>query len=368
VQSLAPALMLQQDRLTESSTAKSSPSVPMARPICRAPPRLSPLAQARYHRMQAALRRGAEADVGADTFMYEGKLGDRRRAEHKRIKIMKAHAAVDRVDGERKRQPRADQTVQVAVVRIKIRFGGEALRQLRLDNETKGIGGFERIHYVEIVRPGFGEIFPRVGDRISRDEALGPVGGSTVGIIVGNRKEAPNTGRPRLRTRGPFFRGYVAMRQPVFGCLAGARGAPLRIISTNNASGCRSPYYLARGIEARRAETRGSARESPVRQRWTRQTKPYGLLPRFEFATRRSKPGERSDLHLAATAQNSVPRRRKMTESVRCGRDRNGLDVTERGNGARDEFEGRASIEPAEKLGDYKAAGDEPDERYTHGA
>jgi hypothetical protein len=40
-------------------------------------PQLSPLAQARYHRVQAALRRGAEAGLGADTFMYEGKLGDR---------------------------------------------------------------------------------------------------------------------------------------------------------------------------------------------------------------------------------------------------------------------------------------------------
>jgi hypothetical protein len=43
-------------------------------------------------------------------------------------------------------------------------FGCEAL--LRLDNETKGVSGFERIHYVEIVRPGFGKIFPRVRDRI----------------------------------------------------------------------------------------------------------------------------------------------------------------------------------------------------------
>jgi hypothetical protein len=64
-------------------------------------PRLSPLPQARYHIVQAALRRGAEAGLGADAFMHEGKLCDRRRAEHKRIKIMKAHAAVDRVDGER---------------------------------------------------------------------------------------------------------------------------------------------------------------------------------------------------------------------------------------------------------------------------
>jgi hypothetical protein len=38
----------------------------------------SSLAQARYHRVQAALRRGAEAGLGADTLMHEGKLGDRR--------------------------------------------------------------------------------------------------------------------------------------------------------------------------------------------------------------------------------------------------------------------------------------------------
>ena len=71
---------------------------------------------------------GGRAPSPRKSLVHEGKLADHRRAQHERIEVRLAHAAVERVDREGQRQPGRDQPAQVAgMVRIEVDRG----RQLR---------------------------------------------------------------------------------------------------------------------------------------------------------------------------------------------------------------------------------------------
>ena len=97
---------------------------------------------------------------------------------------MQSHAAIERIDRERQRQPGLDQMRHVGIGGWKSNTAPGTLLQLRIDRQAGHVRGFERIDHVKIVRPGLGKILPRVRTCIRRDKTLGPVGGSALRVIL----------------------------------------------------------------------------------------------------------------------------------------------------------------------------------------
>src|ERR1700693_3267268 len=100
-------------------------------------------ALARADRALEARRDGAQRACAAaagfglvaplDQGVNEAELDDGGGRQHERIESRRSYAGGDRADGEGGRQPRLDEAVEVAVVRVEVDLGGEvgALRQAR---------------------------------------------------------------------------------------------------------------------------------------------------------------------------------------------------------------------------------------------
>ena len=70
-----------------------------------------------------------------------------------------------------------------------------------MDRDAEGGGGLQRIDDVQEMRPGFGEILPRMGGGIGTDEMLLPVGGWAVPVMGLERRAIVARAR-RRRARG----------------------------------------------------------------------------------------------------------------------------------------------------------------------
>ena len=102
----------------------------------------------------------------ADPLLNESQFFYRQGAEHERIKIVQAHAAIDGIYRKRERQPRFDEAIHAGVERMKIEYRAGTLRQFRTDLEACDVRSFEGVDHVKVVRPGFGKILPRMCARI----------------------------------------------------------------------------------------------------------------------------------------------------------------------------------------------------------
>ena len=71
-------------------------------------------------------------------------------------------------------------------VGIEVDFGGEIAdpARLRVDPQSEGLRGFERVDDVQIVGPGLGPVLPRVCPRIGADIAVGPTVGGVELVVV----------------------------------------------------------------------------------------------------------------------------------------------------------------------------------------
>jgi hypothetical protein len=74
------------------------------------------------------------------------------------------------------------------------------MRQFRIDFDTEGRGDFQGVDDMQIMRPGLGEILPRVGTGIEADEIVAPGAVVRAGIM----------GPQRLGVIGPFVAEMVA--------------------------------------------------------------------------------------------------------------------------------------------------------------
>ncbi len=118
--------------------------------------------------------------------MNELELVDHGLGQHEGIEVGLAHAAVDAVQRHRQRNPGIDQPggrgggvgleVQSppGVVGVEAGARVDPIRARRL----------ERVDDVQIVGPGLGEILPRMGTRISADEAVHPVRRRTFAVVA----------------------------------------------------------------------------------------------------------------------------------------------------------------------------------------
>src|SRR3984957_12903061 len=113
-------------------------------------------------------------------------LEHRRRAEHEWIKVANSHAAVDRVKGESERQPGIYKMIDAGCIRVEVDRGLQNLGTLRsgLHADAKGAGGLQGVDDVEIMRPGFCEVFPRMDTRIGGDEIRRPVGRRSLCMVA----------------------------------------------------------------------------------------------------------------------------------------------------------------------------------------
>ena len=61
---------------------------------------------------------------------------------------------------------------------------GSFLVDRRRDPEPERVRGFERVDDMQVMRPGFGEILPRVRGRVGRNEALRPIRRRAVLVVA----------------------------------------------------------------------------------------------------------------------------------------------------------------------------------------
>ncbi len=123
-----------------------------------------------------------------DQLVHEAELLRHRWREHERVGVDDAHAPVEAVERDRQGYPASEQIVEVVEVE---RAGGQpmvgrAAERLRLQHETVGSGGAERVDHVKIVRPRFRPIFPRVHAGVRAHEVSRPSVGRTLGVVAPN--------------------------------------------------------------------------------------------------------------------------------------------------------------------------------------
>ena len=98
-----------------------------------------------------------------------------------------AHGAVQAVDGERQREPGVDDGGHFGLaVGVEAYVGLQAgiAGELGVDADAEGGGHFQRVYYVQVVGPGFGEVLPGVGGGVDADEVVLPAGFVRV-LVVG---------------------------------------------------------------------------------------------------------------------------------------------------------------------------------------
>jgi hypothetical protein len=97
--------------------------------------------------------------------MDEPKLLHHRRREDEGVEIGSAHRPVDAVHGDDERRPGVDnpldRTDRVGV-EVELSEMRPFLVDSRRDPEPERVRGFERVDDMQIMRPGFGEILPRM--------------------------------------------------------------------------------------------------------------------------------------------------------------------------------------------------------------
>ena len=73
-----------------------------------------------------------------------------------------------------------------AAVGVEVHRGVElvALSDGRPDRQTEGVGGLERVDDVQVVRPGLGEVLPRMHGGVGTDEARLPVARRALLIVA----------------------------------------------------------------------------------------------------------------------------------------------------------------------------------------
>ena len=117
----------------------------------------------------------------------ETEFPDHRRRQHERIDVALAHGAADIVDGKDIRQPGIDDLFDAfGLVWIEVDAGGEVagLVDFGSDRHARRRDHLERINDVQIMRPGFREIFPRMRGGVLRDKMLLPVGGRAFLVVA----------------------------------------------------------------------------------------------------------------------------------------------------------------------------------------
>ena len=119
--------------------------------------------------------------------MNEAQLLYDRRSDDERVEIGSAHRPIDAVHGDDERRPGVDNPLDRTLhVGVEVELGEVRAFPInsRRDPEPERVRRFERVDDVQVMRPGFGEILPRMRGRVSRDEALQPVGRGTLLIVA----------------------------------------------------------------------------------------------------------------------------------------------------------------------------------------
>ena len=114
-------------------------------------------------------------------------LLDHGRRQNERINVGLAHGAVERVERVAERQPGIDQRRHVGrAIGLEVDFGFELafFRQRRIDVDAEGARHLQGFDDVQVMRPGFGEILPRMRRRIGADEIVLPVRRRARGVVV----------------------------------------------------------------------------------------------------------------------------------------------------------------------------------------
>ena len=171
-------------------------------------PLVSQISTASLRACGSALVSGAEAALwrcAAHEVVNEAQLLHDRRRDDERVEIGPAHGPIDAVHGDDEGRPGVDNPLDRTVcVRVEVELG--EMRALSVDSrrdpEPERVRRLERVDDMQVMRPGFGEILPWMRGRISRDEALRPVGRRALlvmalerGLVI--RESSPNIARHR---------------------------------------------------------------------------------------------------------------------------------------------------------------------------
>ena len=136
-------------------------------------------------------RRGCTLSRAPHEVVNEAQLLHDRWRDDERIEIGSAHRAIDAVHGDDERRPGVDNPLdRTDRIRVEVELG--EMRAFfvdrRRDPEPERARRFERVHDVEVMGPGFGEILPRMRGCVSRDKALRPIGGGALLVVALQRR------------------------------------------------------------------------------------------------------------------------------------------------------------------------------------